>query len=204
MNDELHTILARLHRFHEGVLLINERFEKTHFVLDPATRRPVFCAQPGSLDALNLTLHIPEDEAGALHIFGRAEALDAFRDEACDRYLFYFGRARWPHFAALTIDHAKSTDMVADGSDLMVENPLRGIEAALCREMNKDPRAVAAVCRRALNITPVTPKLVGVDPYGVDIRAEFGPVRVEFDAADGPVMDEKNAHRTLQTLFFGL
>jgi hypothetical protein len=195
--DEQHAALRRLHRFFEGVLAIDERFERTNFVLDPATRRPVFPAPPGALEATDLTLHIPEDEPGALHLLGKPVELDPNRDEACDRYLFYFGKPRWSRFAAITIDHIKTVDLVIDGDEAMIENPLRRIEPTLCRLANRDPQAVATLCQRRANVNPSNPKLVGIDPYGLDIRAEFGPIRIELDAI---VSSEDQAKQTLEAL----
>lgn len=193
---DLDAALRRLHRFHQGVLDINERFERTNFVIDPATRRPVFPAGPGMLEAEELTLHIPEDEPGALHAAGTPTELDPLRDEACDRYLFYFGKPRWSRFAALTLDHLKSVDLVVDADDIS-GNPLRAAEPALCRWANQHAQILVTLCQQRANITPTNPRLVGVDPYGLDIRAEFGPVRVEFDDLH---LDEAAWRRTLEAL----
>jgi hypothetical protein len=193
---DLHTALRRLHRFFEGVLDINERFERTKFVIDPATRRPVFPAAPGVLEAEQLTLQIPEDEPGALHAAGTPVELDPLRDEACDRYLFYFGKPRWSRFAALSLDHLKSVDLVID-ADEVIANPLRGAEPALCRWANQHQGLLVNLCQQRANVTPTNPRLVGVDPYGLDIRAEFGPVRIEFDDLHP---DDGAWRRTLEAL----
>ncbi|HYE62799.1 MAG TPA: hypothetical protein VD997_12455 [Phycisphaerales bacterium] len=191
---ETHAALRRLHRFYEGVLNIDERFERTNFVIDPATRRPVFPASPGVLEAEQLTIHIPEDEPGALHAAGAPVELDPLRDPACDRYLFYFGKPRWSRFAALNLEHIKSVDLVVDADEL-VRNPLAGAEPALCRWANQHPDLLVSACQKRANVTPTKPRLVGVDPYGLDIRAEFGPVRVEFDELHE---DEASWRRTLE------
>jgi hypothetical protein len=183
-HDDLHTALRRLHRFHQGVLAIGERFERTGFVLDPATHRPVFPAPPGALEGEELTLFLPEDEPGALHVIGSPIELNPGRDEACDRFLIYFGKARWSRFAAVDVDHIKSTDIVVDGADATRENPLRLVEPRLCREINARPQQLVSLCQNRFSVSPVAPKLIGVDPYGIDIRLEFGPARIEFESVN--------------------
>jgi hypothetical protein len=193
---DLHTALRRLHRFFEGVLDIDDRFERTNFVIDPSTRRPVFPAAPGVLEAEQLTLHIPEDEPGALHAAGVPTELDPLRDEACDRYLFYFGKPRWSRFAALNLDHLKSVDLVID-ADEIPSNPLAAAAPALCRWANHRPDKLVSLCQQRASVTPVNPRLIGLDPYGFDIRAEFGPVRIDLDDQND---DEASIKRALESL----
>jgi hypothetical protein len=181
VTSDLHHALRRLHRFHQGVLAIGERFEPTGFVLDPATSRPVFPAPPGALEAEELTLFVPGDEPGALHVTGTPVELDPHRDEACDRFLIYFGKPRWSRFAAINIAHIKTTDVVVDGDDIP-GNPLRQGEPRLCRAFNARPDALVTLCQNRLSVTPAAPRLIGVDPYGINLRLEFGPARIEFDA----------------------
>lgn len=197
MTADLHTVLARLHRFYEGALLIDGRFETVPYCIDPMTARPVFSALPGVLDAHELTLHIPEDEPGALHLFGRAAPLDDLRDEACDRYQMYFGRPRWAHFAALEIENLKNFEIVLDGPEVRIPNPLRSCEARLVKMGNADEGALRSACQRHLAIAPTAPRIIGIDPYGIDIRADRGPVRLEFPA---PALTDAVATHALQAL----
>jgi hypothetical protein len=172
--------MRRLRRFHEGVLEVDGRFDPTRYVLDPATSRPVFPAPPGVLEAEALTLFAPEDEPGAVRLAGAPVELDPLRDEACDRWRFYFGRPRWSRFCAIAIDHIKSVDEVISGEEVP-GNPLRSVEGLLLRELNARPDALASACERLAKVKVAAPKAIGVDPYGLDVRAEFGPVRMEFE-----------------------
>ncbi len=188
--------MRRLRRFFEGVLEVGGRFEPVRFVLHPATARPVFPAMPGALEGEELTLHVPEDEPGAVRIAGRPVELDPLRDEACDRWLIYFGRARWSRFCALDIDHIKSVDRVIDAADLR-GNLLQGIETALLREVNAAPDLLASACARMAKVKPTAPRAIGVDPYGLDVRAEFGPVRIEFEGVHATGEGARRAVRAL-------
>jgi hypothetical protein len=183
--DEVHHVLRRLHRFHEGVLGMgegaSERIERTHFVIDPVSGRPVFPAPKGLFEQESLTLHAPDDEPGALMILGRAEELDPLRDGACDRWQFYHGKPRLARWAALEIESIKSTDHVLDQRDAQVQSPLLAAEPSLCRWVNTEHKeAMREACRRSLGTLPESALLVGVDPYGLDVRAQFGVMRVEF------------------------
>jgi hypothetical protein len=181
-SEEVQEVLRRLHRFHEGVLGIGELVERTLFVIDPITGRPVFPGPLGVFDEENITLHAPEDEPGALMVLGRAVEIDPGRDGACDRWLMYHGKPRLSRWAAMEIESIKSTDKVLDREEAQVESPLRSAEPALCRWINKEhARELREVCRRSVGTAPQTALLVGVDPYGMDVRAHFGVMRVEFD-----------------------
>lgn len=181
-SDEVHQTLRRLHRFHEGVLGIGERVERTQFVIDPLSGRPVFPAPPGVFDEEGITLHTPEDEPGSLMVLGRCVEIDPLRDGACDRWLVYHGKARWSRWAAIEIESIKNTDTVLDQEEAQIESPLRAAEPALCKWVNQNHAdALREVCRRSVGTAPESALLVGVDPYGLDVRAHFGVMRIEFE-----------------------
>jgi hypothetical protein len=192
---EVHQTLRRLHRFYEGVLGIGERVERTLFVIAAETGRPVFPAPPGVLDEESITLHAPEDEPWALMVLGRPVEIDPLRDAACDRWLMHHGKARWARWAALEIESVKDVETVLGGEEAQVENPLRGVEGALCKWVNREHGAeLSEACARAVGRRPDSALLVGVDPYGLDVRAHFGAVRVEFE---GVALDEGAARRAV-------
>jgi hypothetical protein len=65
------------------------------------------------------------------------------------------------------------------------------------REANAPPALLASACERMAKVRPSTPRAVGVDPYGLDVRAEFGPVRLEFE---GVHATEEAARRALRAV----
>jgi hypothetical protein len=195
--DPTRETIRRLHRFHEGLLGIAERVERTLFVIDAVTGRPVFPAPPGAVEEESITLHIPEDEPGSVQILGRAVEVDPLRDEACDRWLFYHGRPRWAHWAAIEIESLKNVETVLDHDEVQIANPLRPFEPAICKWVNQNAAALAAACERSLGTHPESPLLVGVDPYGLDVRAHFGVMRLEFE---GTCDDEAEAREALKRM----
>src|SRR5436190_21549699 len=112
---EIHRTLRRVHRFYEGVLGIGERFERTLFVIDAETGRPVFPGPPGVFDEESITLHAPEDEPGAVMVLGRAGEIDALRDAARDRWAMYHGKSPWARWAAVEIESVKDVETVLGG-----------------------------------------------------------------------------------------
>jgi len=175
-----HETLRRLHRFHEGILGmvgVGERIERTPFVIDARTGRPVFPAPPGHLRGESIMLHIPEDEPGALHVLGRAAELDPLLDEACDRWLMYHGKTRLARWTALDIESIKNVDTVLDQDEAQVANPLHAAEPALCRWVNQHPAPLAEACRRSLAPRPSPRCSLVWTPYGMDVRAHFGVMR---------------------------
>ncbi|MFG0286144.1 MAG: hypothetical protein ACF8R7_17140, partial [Phycisphaerales bacterium JB039] len=70
---------------------------------------------------------------------------------------------------------------VLDGPDVLRPNPLRDDVAQLVRYANRDRTRLADAVRARLGSASIEPVAVGVDPWGLDVRARFGPVRFEFD-----------------------
>lgn len=64
-------------------------------------------------------------------------------------------------------------------------NPLRKAEPRLVKLINSDLASLARICRARANLDIADPLCVGVDPFGIDVRARFGIVRVEFDLEAG-------------------
>jgi hypothetical protein len=187
-----------MHRFHEGVLAIGERVERTHFVIDAGSGRPVFPAPPGVFEEESITLHAPEDEPGALVVLGLAEEIDPWRDAACDRWIAYHGKARWSEWAALEIESVKNTGTVLDREEAQVPNPLHPAEPRLMKWVNQEhAESLRKASARSLGTLPESALLVGVDPYGMDVRGRFGVMRVEFE---GIALTEADAQNLIKEL----
>jgi hypothetical protein len=70
--------------------------------------------------------------------------------------------------------------MVFDGEAVAIPNPFGAEEPGLCRELNQRHDAIKQIAKAKLSVDIAEPTGVGVDPWGVDVRARFGVVRVPF------------------------
>lgn len=172
-------------RFHyKALLAVGDRFDPVRFVLDPASGSPVIPVDADALEEVALTLHVPDDsDDQAIHLLGEPHELDRDRHPACDRYRVYFGEPKPRRWIALHLDSIKWSGGLIEANEVPLINPFHASEPRLCRELNADPARLSALCRAvAAGSAPADPRAVGIDPGGIDIRASFGIIRVEFAA----------------------
>ncbi len=173
-------ILSCLREHYAGLLAVGERMDPVRFVLDESGR-VILAAAKDALEEEYLTLHVPDDSDEAVHLLGRVSPLDPARDAACDRYRVYFGEPRQHGWLALTPDSIKCGGDLFDGPEVALSNPFAAREPGACRELNAHPgRLIALVLRLNLGEPIRDPRIVGVDPRGIDIRGAWGVLRVEF------------------------
>jgi hypothetical protein len=116
----------------------------------------------------------------------------------CDRWRIYHGEPEDVRWARISIDAARFRGYMFDGQVLMEPNALAPVEAKICREFNtsmSDLLKAAAAAVAGLEIE--SPRLVGVDPLGFDVRGRFDVVRLP---ADPPIADEEDAIAALEEL----
>lgn len=191
----LETALLALRSHRQGVLFIAETATPVRFVIDGRTGGLVLPLSGSLIHAPGAegepcTLMAPEESDEALQLLVAVAELEPHREEARDRWQAYHGPPRVNRWAELTVESAKLGGEVFDGEPFVAPNPLRAAEAALCKRLNADRSALAEACRRAVGMAPAEPVAVGVDPYGFDVRARFGVLRVEFS---GPAADAEAA-----------
>ena len=112
--------------------------------------------------------------------------------EAVDRWSVYHGTpptsAVWTTSRVLGLKSTSDAqDSVVDEGALTVGNLLGVAEFALIRRANADrARLITASCAIAAIEVPDA-LCIGVDPDGIDVRAPFGIVRLEFPYAAADV-----------------
>lgn len=74
---------------------------------------------------------------------------------------------------------------VFDGPEVCQPNPLRDHLTTLLRQPNQRPGDLARAVRQRIGEVSVAPVAVGVDPWGLDVRARFGVIRLEFETEAG-------------------
>lgn len=172
-------------------------YPRQRFVID-AVAGHIVMPLPGSVVGGGaLTLCVPEDHEGATQALCDVEAADESRDgRAIDRWQAYHGAARGV-MARLHVTAVKFAGEVIDDDRVDLRSPIAGVESALVRRMNRDSAHLALVTRRVLGVDLVEPRVVGVDPVGVDVRTRVGVVRVEFG---GPVRTASEAEAAVEAL----
>lgn len=191
--------IRRLRHFHDGILRLGERIELVRFVFDPATGAPVL---PVGHDVFELgyeflTLHVPDDDDDSIHLMGHAVELDPARDAPCDRYLFYFGKPAPTRWMRLVVDSVKHRGEILSGEEVCLPSPIQAAEPRLVKAANADEHILTRAVAARKGVTPTQPRVVGVDAWGMDVRARFGVVRVEFAAA---ASDEAGAIEQIQAI----
>lgn len=179
MPDEPALTHFRAHR--EGTLIADEVPGRVRFIADQRGRL-VFPATGATLAAEDLTLFVPDetpDGSGELQLMLAAEALDP-ESEACDRWRAYHGEPRLARWAACQVLGAKFSGAVVDHEPMNRPNAVARAEPALCKQLNADQAALGAACRRLTGVDIADPVAVGVDAWGIDVRARFGIVRLPF------------------------
>ena len=180
--------LRLLRRFRAAALAFGDRRAPVHFVFDPATGRIVMPLEADAAAVTEFALYLPSEsdyDATALLIPARIERPEA--EEAVDRWSAYHGLppggCAWTSSRILGIKSAADpNDTIMDETALTVGNPLGRSEFGVIRAANAD-RARLARAVRAIPRADVPEALcVGVDDLGIDIRAPFGIVRIEFPA----------------------
>ncbi len=187
----------RAHR--QGVLVAGGVASPLRFVTDNATGRVVFPTNPNIFEDEEAVLFTPEESIEALQLLLLPRPTDPDTDEACDRWKAYHGTPEYPRWASCGIESGRLGGDVVDGEALMVPNPLRAAEPALCKRLNTDRARLTRLCRRATGVEIPAPLAVGVDPDGLDVKARFGIVRVPF-AAPAPAPTGEAAGAAIDAL----
>ena len=118
-----------------------------------------------------------------------------------DRWRIYHGEPEDVRWAVMTPDFCKFGGFAFDGEAVMQPNPLASVEPAICREVNagREEALRRAVLAEA-EIEMESPRLVGVDPLGFDIRGRFQVARI---TSKEPLADEQVARDRIESLLEG-
>ena len=192
--DDTDDGLRLLHRHHQATLQHLERRAEVRFVIDPGTGELVFPVEQGFAAAPELVLHMPDEVQSTFElavvpkVIERPEA-----DGTVDRWTAYHGQAgalptqrggmKW---VRAQIDAGKrprpgDAGEVYSASVLQQPNPLRATEFKLIKKLNGDRPLLASMCRGSTGVEVIDPLCVGIDSFGMDIRARFGILRLEFE-----------------------
>jgi hypothetical protein len=118
--------------------------------------------------------------------------------EIADRWRIYHGDPEDIYWAFLNIDAVRYAEHVIDGEALMTANALAADEPRICKHMNAEHvNDLRLLCHYFAHVEIEQPKMVGIDPMGIDVRGRFDVVRVK---AAEPFKSAEHAREVLSAM----
>jgi hypothetical protein len=137
------------------------------------------------LRAVDVVLELPDDSDDGMQVQVTLEQIEESGPHGalCDRWCIYHGEPPDVRWARMSVDAARWHGYFIDGSALTRENPFAAREPAACKALNASGlEAVTRAAEAAGGHRLVNPKVVGVDPWGIDVRSTLGVVRIPAPA----------------------
>jgi len=207
--DARHLGLRVLRREHEGVLIYFERRADVKFIVESGGGsagglvmpvEPGF-AKAGQGQSVEMVLFCPSESDWSLQISLQVTEIDRPESEECvDRWIGYHGPTTQTTWIRCAIDGGKTETAVFGPEEIVAPNALGRAEYPLIKKANADRNRLAAACKAHAAIIVADPQCVGVDPLGLDIKARFGIIRLEFALglyADTPDLASREIERML-------
>lgn len=171
-----------LRRQTEGVLAFEERRAEVRFIHDGSSAHIIIPVEPGFARIRELALFAPDESAWTWQAMLTPSIIERPESEECvDRWAAYHAKAPpGSVWIRARLEALKSPSQVWDAPDAAAPNPLRPVEPRLIKSLNADRDTLARACKVHACVDIADPLVVGIDPYGVDVRARFGIVRIEF------------------------
>jgi hypothetical protein len=165
----------------EGHLMIDgDRRRRVRYVFDRRRGGLVFPI-PGDFDQEgDAQLLVPDEHDPAVAALLSIETVSELPGAVEIRFEIYHGRSRDAAWAVATVEALRYHGEPFDNDEFVLTDEIIGHEPGLCRELNADPELLRAACAGLAGATVEEPVAVGVDPDGIDVRARFGIVRLEF------------------------
>ncbi len=182
----------------QGHLLADaDTVRPVRWVIDRRQGRLVFPIPRVFDDLTEAQLLIPEEHDPHIAALLAIEITSTPPPAAEIRHEVYHGPPREARWALATIEAIRHHGETFDRDELALIDPLidplADHEPALCRALNADPARLAELCRHHAGAHVAEPVAVGVDPDGIDIRAKFGIVRLEFPSMVSTLEAAQNA-----------
>ena len=194
--------LLALRRWTRGDLRHDELTTPIRFAIAPDGRL-IAAVDADMLAAGDCALSIPDETEPQLELSVTLLGFEAVggAESNSDRWKIYHGTPPHGKWALLDIDMARFRGAILDGDCLQQTNPLAGTEPRLCGLLNREHLdKVHATLRSVLGVEAEDPRVVGLDPLGLDIRNRFDVVRLEFPE---PITDPALAEQTVLAFIAG-
>ena len=176
-----HAGVRTLRRFHQGTLQFYERVAQIRLVLEGSSGQVVMPVEPPfAIAGAEMLLWLPAEsdwDAQASLIIRPIDRPESV--EAVDRWRAYHGDTSLSTWVRAEIDGMKTPTNVF-GHEVQRPNPLGRAEYPLIRHAGADKARLIGACKaHAATLVPDA-QCVGVDPFGLDVKARFGTIRLEF------------------------
>jgi hypothetical protein len=159
-------------------LLYDQTPFETRCMIDPRSGDFIVSIVKDALDATDITLACPRDSFDA-RIRVSIELDETTTEEQRDRFTAYHLPSTPPLLVAGKFQYSKlDSGEVVTPDQCSLVNPLVSGMGTLCRLLNADRDRLSRVCKSLSGVAHETPLAVGVDPTGIDIRANYGLVRL--------------------------
>lgn len=166
---------------HAHLALSEHEVRPVRYVFDRRRGRLLF-PLPGDVgEPAEGQLLVPEEQDPVVAALLSIEPQQGPPGDAALRYEIYHGPARETLWAVARVEALRYRGEAFDAEEIELADALAPHEPALCRSLNADPALLRQLCERRARARVERPVAVGVDPDGIDIRARFGIVRIEFD-----------------------
>ena len=164
-----------------GHLLMDEdRRWQARYVFDRQRGVLVFPLPGDSVGIGEAQLLVPDEHDPTVAALLSIETASSLPAAVEIRFEIYHGRAREAHWGVATVEALRYHAEAYDREEFSLTDPLAAEEPALCRELNAEAVGLRAMCEALAGSRVEEPVAVGVDPDGLDVRARFGIVRIEF------------------------
>lgn len=194
--------LRMLRRYKEGALGYFERRADVKFIIEAASGKLVLPVEPGFAKATSgaeFLLFLPTESDWVMHLALEPALIERPEsEESCDRWRGHHGQPTGNHWIRCAISGGKTESSVFDGESVQVPNALGRAEYPLIRYANADRALLSAACKKHGAMLVADPQCVGVDPFGIDVKARFGILRIEFPpgiVADTPDLAQREIDR---------
>jgi hypothetical protein len=158
---------------------------RVRYIIDRRRGGIVFPLAGDLREAGEAQLLVPSEHDPVVAALLSIHAMPSAPADAEIRYEIYHGRAREPAWAIASVEALRYHGEAFDGEEIELRDALLEHEPELCRMLNADPEALRELCARFARASVERPVAVGVDPDGIDVRARFGIVRIDFDEPVG-------------------
>ena len=190
--DEIAAAIAFMRGHLRGLIRFDTEYLPIRVVFAP-DGRIVAPVMESMLLSTDCALYLPEEpEDQEERIVQLMVTLERFEESGplgplADRWRIYHGEPDDVRWATFTPDFCKFAGYAFDGEAVTRPNPLASGEASICRAVNEDRvEDLGRLVVRRNEVELEDPRMVGIDPLGMDVRGRFEIARIDFHS---PVED---------------